>query len=294
MATVLSPPSPGSPYPPVMTSSALLVGFGDLGSDIGARLIERGHAVTAVRRRPDLLPASVRGIGADLTVAGPDLSGVGVDLLVVVLTARPRTEESYRATYVDGMIRALDALPTVPRRAVLVSSTGVYGDLPDGEEADESTVPRPADGPARALLEAEHRFVDRLPHGTVLRLSGLYGPRTRRLVDQVRDGRVSDPDRWTNRLHREDAAAAVVHLLTRPGAPGTLYVGTDDEPALQGDVAAFIAGRLGLPRPPAPTGRGRGKRLSNARLRESGWVPRYPTYREGYGHLGPEDLTAPG
>ena len=277
-----------------MTSSALLVGFGDLGSDVGRRLVAHGHAVTAIRRRPELVPAPLRGIGADLTVETPDLTGVRADLLVVALTARPRTEESYTATYVDGMTRALDALPSMPRRAVLVSSTGVYGDLPDGEEADESTPPRPADGPARALLTAEQRFVDRLPHGTVLRLSGLYGPSTRRLVDQVRDGRVSDPDRWTNRLHRDDAAAAVVHLLTRPGAPGTLYVGTDDHPALLGDVAAFIAARLGLPEPPGPSGRGHGKRLSNARLRETGWVPRYPTYREGYGHLGPGDVTTPG
>lgn len=277
-----------------MTSSALLVGFGDLGSDVGRRLVDLGHTVTAVRRRPELVPAPMRGVGADLTVASPDLTGVDADLLVVALTARPRTEESYRATYVDGMTRALDALPSVPRRAVLVSSTGVYGDLPDGEEADETTPPRPADGPARALLAAEHRFVERLPHGTVVRMSGLYGPRTRRLVDQVRDGRVSDPDRWTNRLHRDDAAAAVVHLLTRPGAPRTLYVATDDEPALLGDVAAFIAGRTDLPRPPVPTGRGHGKRLSNALLRETGWVPRYPTYREGYAHLGPGDVTDPG
>lgn len=277
-----------------MTSSALLVGFGDLGSDVGRRLAAQGHAVTAIRRRPELVPAPLRGIGADLTVESPDLTGVGADLLVVALTARPRTEESYTATYVDGMTRALDALPSMPRRAVLVSSTGVYGDVPDGEEADETTPPRPADGPARALLAAEQRFVDRLPHGTVLRLSGLYGPSTRRLVDQVRDGRVSDPDRWTNRLHRDDAAAAVVHLLTRPGAPRTLYVGTDDQPALLGDVAAFIAERLGLPKPPGPRGRGHGKRLSNTRLRETGWVPRYPTYREGYGHLDPEDVTTPG
>ena len=44
----------------------------------------------------------------------------------VALTARPRTEESYRATYVDGMARALDALAEPPERAVLVSSTAVH------------------------------------------------------------------------------------------------------------------------------------------------------------------------
>ena len=96
-------------------------------------------------------------------------------------------------------------------------------------------------------------------------------------------GQVRDPNRWTNRIHRDDAAAAVVHLLTRTGAPGPLYVGTDDEPALLGDVAAHLAQHLGAPAPPATDPvRATGKRLSNARLHATGWVPAYPTYREGY------------
>jgi nucleoside-diphosphate-sugar epimerase len=133
------------------------------------------------------------------------------------------------------------------------------------------------------LLAAEELFGDRLPGGTVLRLSGLYGGSSTRLVDQVRDGRVDDPHRWTNRIHREDAAAAVVHLLTRPEPPERLYLGTDDEPAQLGDVAAFIADRLGAPAPPsADPAQGHGKRLSNARLRATGWQPTRPTYREGY------------
>ena len=92
-----------------------------------------------------------------------------------------------------------------------------------------------------------------------------------------------EPNRWTNRIHRDDAAAAVVHFLTRTEAPGRLYVGTDDEPALLGDVAAHLAQRLGAPVPPATDpALATGKRLSNARLRTTGWVPAYPTYREGY------------
>jgi nucleoside-diphosphate-sugar epimerase len=65
--------------------------------------------------------------------------------------------------------------------------------------------------------------------------------------------------------------------------PAGLYLGTDDEPAQLGDVAAFLAERLGAPAPPpADPARGHGKRLSNARLRSTGWAPEYPTYREGY------------
>jgi nucleoside-diphosphate-sugar epimerase len=269
-----------------VTSDVLLVGCGDLGSAVGLRLADRGHDVLALRRDADRVPPPLRGLSVDLTRETPRLPDLDARWVVVALTARPRTEESYRATYVDGMRRALDALAatgTLPERAVLVSSTAVHGSSDRPSLEDETASLRPADGPARVLVEAEELFGERLPHGTVLRLSGLYGGSSTRLVDMVREGRVEDPHRWTNRIHREDAADAVVHLLTRPEAPAGLYLGTDDEPAQLGDVAAYLAGLLGAPTPtPADPARGHGKRLSNARLRATGWEPTRPSYREGY------------
>jgi nucleoside-diphosphate-sugar epimerase len=267
------------PVPP----DVLLVGAGDLGAAVGLRLADLGHDVLALRRNAAAVPPPLVGRSVDLTREQPDLSDVRPRLVVVALTARPRTEEAYRATYVDGMARALDALAEPPERAVLVSSTAVHGsrDLPDLE--DETAPAAPSDGPGRMLVAAEQAFHERVPHGTVLRLSGLYGGSSTRLLDQVREGRVTDPHRWTNRIHRTDAAAAVAHLLTMPTEPERLYLGTDDEPAQMGHVAAYLAERLGAPAPPpADPARGHGKRLSNARLRSTGWAPTLPTYREGY------------
>lgn len=269
-----------------MDPDVLLVGCGDLGSAIGMRLADRGHTVLGLRRRAGLVPAPLVGHAADLTREVPSLPRLPLRYLVVALTARPRTQEAYRATYVEGLGRALDALDAAgqrPDRAVLVSSTGVYADLPPDPLTDEDTPARPADGSAQVLLEAEALFTARVPGGSVLRLSGLYGRGHPRFADQVRAGQVSDPSRWTNRIHRDDAAEAVVHLLTRPQRPAALYVGTDDEPALLGDVAAYLAQRLGAPAPARADPAARhGKRLSNARLRATGWVPAHPTYREGY------------
>ena len=240
----------------------------------------------AIRRRAGLVPPPLLGLSADLTAEVPQLPELDLRHLVVALTARPRSEDAYRETYVAGMGRALDALDVagqVPRNAVLVSSTSVYGAQPDGAMIDEDTPARPSDGPARMLLEAEQLFAARIPDGTVLRLSGLYGGPPGRLQAQVLAGDITEPNRWTNRIHRADAAAAVVHLLTSAHAIDRLYVGTDDEPALFGDVAAHLAHRLGAPAPPATDlALATGKRLSNARLRATGWVPAYPSYREGY------------
>lgn len=269
-----------------MTVDTLLIGCGRLGAAIGLELAAAGHEVAAIRRRADLVPPPLVAIGADLTVDAPVLPPMNLDLLVVALTARPRTEESYRATYVDGMARALDALDAAgqrPRRAVLVSSTAVFGDVPPEVLTDERVLAAPQDGPARMLLEAEELFSARVPGGIVLRLSGLYDGDSTRLVDQVRAGGPTDPHRWTNRIHRDDAVAAVVHLLSVRQPPKELYVGTDDEPAQSGEVAAHLARQLGLPPPPpADVALGTGRRLSNALLRSSGWVPAHPSFRDGY------------
>lgn len=269
-----------------MTPDVLLVGCGDLGAAVGLRLADLGHDVLALRRNADRVPAPLAGRSVDLGREAPDLAGVRPRFVVVALTARPRTEEAYRATYVDGMVRALDALPVAPERAVLVSSTAVHPSRDQPALEDETANPDPADGPGRMLVAAEEAFHERVPHGTVLRLSGLYGGSSTRLLDMVREGRVDDPHRWTNRIHRTDAAAAVVHLLTSADQPERLYLGTDDEPAQLGDVAAFLAARLGAPAPPPPDpSLGHGKRLSNARLRATGWAPTLPSYREGYAGL---------
>lgn len=274
----------------VVTSEpdVLLVGAGDLGAAVGLRLAELGHGVLALRRNASLVPAPLVGRSVDLSAEAPDLRDVRPRLVVVALTARPRTEEAYRATYVDGMSRALHALTSSPERAVLVSSTAVHPSRERPPLEDETTPPAPSDGPGRQLVAAEEAFHERVPHGTVLRLSGLYGGSSTRLLDKVREGRVDDPHRWTNRIHRTDAAAAVVHLLTMAAEPERLYLGTDDEPAQMGDVAAFLASQLGdAPAPPpADPEQGHGKRLSNARLRATGWTPSLPSYREGYAGLG--------
>ena len=256
-----------------------MLGCGDLGIRVGTALARAGHDVTGVRRTVSALPDSITGVAADLT--SDELPDLPADLLLVSLTPDRRDEGGYRRTYVEGMRRGLEAVVRAgaPRRAVLVSSTSVYGDL-EGD-LDESTTPAPATGRAEALLEAERLFHD-MTKGAVLRLSGLYGTSTR-MIDGVRRGENKDPGRWTNRIHREDAATAIVHLLTMPAEPEALYVGTDDEPVTAGEVRDFIADELGIARP-TPTGRVTpfGRRMRNARLRAAGVELTYPSYREGY------------
>lgn len=239
-------------------------------------------SVTGVRRDAAQVPPPIRGVAADLTDPDVDLPDLDADLLLVCLTADGRDEDAYRRTYVDGMLRGIEAVvrERTPSRAVLVSSTGVFGDV-EGE-VDESTPPAPSRPTARVLLEAERAFAEALPHGVVARLSGLYGRPHPRVVDEVRRGDDRDPGRWTNRVHRDDAASALAHLLTRVDDPHRLYVVTDDEPCTSGELRALVAAELGVPWPTDDDVTPVGRRLSNARLRATGWQPEIPSYREGY------------
>jgi nucleoside-diphosphate-sugar epimerase len=267
--------------------SVVIAGCGDLGTEIGLRLAEQGQEVVGLRRRAELVPPPLTGLAVDLSTEVPELPG-DIEHLVVATAADGRSPEDYRAAYVDGLRNLLTGVleaGSLPRRAVLISSTAVCAN-PDGEWVTEDTPVAPSTDTARVLLEAEEIFHEHFPHGTVLRLSGIYGPGRTRLIDKVRSGEAASGAAWTNRIHRDDAAAAAVHLLTMDAQPLTLYLGTDDEPAPEREVLAFLAQELGAPQPedvPEADMPGRGsKRLSNRRLRESGFVFEYPTYREGY------------
>lgn len=266
--------------------SVVIAGCGDLGTEIGLRLAEQGHEVVGLRRHAERVPAPLTGLPVDLRTEVPQLPG-DVELLVVATAADGRTPEDYRAAYVDGLRNLLTGVleaGALPRRALLISSTAVCGDG-DGEEVTEDDPPAPATPTAEVLLEAEEIFHEHFPHGTVLRLAGIYGPGRTRLIDRARAGAAAGAA-WTNRIHRDDAAAAAVHLLTMAAQPLTLYLGVDDEPARERDVLAFLAEQLGAPPPEdvpeADAPRRGSKRLSNRRLRASGFALRHPTYREGY------------
>lgn len=282
--------------------NVLIAGCGYVGTALGARLSGAGHRVYGLRRRPEALPGSITPVAADLRLPS-SLSALPRDLDAVVYSAAATgfDDSSYEAVYDRGLahlLAALEAAGSRPARLVFTSSVGVYAQR-DGTAVDEGS-PAAATGPQRHLLAGERRVAAFPARATSLRLSGLYGPGRTRLIDAVRAGLApfhADPPLWTNRVHRDDAAAMIDFLLAHPDPPA-LLIGTDDEPATDEAVHRHLAARLGAPAPrraEAPSTRGAGKRCSNARLRALGFEPRFPTFREGYDALiGGRDQGSPG
>jgi nucleoside-diphosphate-sugar epimerase len=275
----------------------LVAGCGYVGCELARRLVAGGHAAWGLSRRPAGLPDGVEPLAADLTDRAA-LRGLppGLDAVVYAAAAGGPSESHYREAYLDGPRNLLAALAEAgqsPRRVLFVSSTGVYAQC-DGSWVDEHSPTEPADFSGRVMLEGERAVLGGPFPAVVLRLAGIYGPGRTLWIDRVREGtaRRPPPGSWTNRIHRDDAARAIAHLLGL-AAPAPVFIGVDDEPAELADVLTFLAARLGVPPPPhepeTATGgpmRQRGaKRCNNRRLRASGFALLYPTFREGYGAL---------
>ena len=123
----------------------------------------------------------------------------------------------------------------------------------------------------------------------MVRFAGIYGPGRGWMIERARAGAscTGDPPKFTNRIHRDDCAGALAHLVELDDRCDDVYIGVDDAPAEECEVLEWLAARLGAPAPRRVRGgeaaaQGSGKRCRNARLRASGYRFRHPTFREGY------------
>ncbi len=275
-------------------ATVLIAGCGYIGTALGCQLAADGHTVWGLRRRPATLPPDIRPFAADLT-SSETLQTLPPAVDWVFYSAAPDAHDdaAYRAVCVEGLNNLLHALVQGrqhPRRLFLTSSTGVYAQT-SGEWVDETAPAEPTEFAGIRLLEGERLLLRGPFPATVLRLGGIYGPDRAGLIEKVRRGEIVGGDEspvYFNRIHRDDAAGALRHLMMLPH-PDPLYLGVDHEPATLAVVLDWLAKALGVPPPrqgessPLRMPRhGSNKRCRNARLIASGYAFRYPTFREGY------------
>jgi nucleoside-diphosphate-sugar epimerase len=188
--------------------------------------------------------------------------------------------EEYRRVYLAGARNLAEVF--APARLLFTSSTSVYAQT-DGGWVTEESAAEPGRETGQILRETEEAV---LAHGGIVaRLAGIYGPGRSVLLRKFFAGTAvieGDGTKWINQAHRDDIASALVHLVTS-AARGVFNV-NDDRPLSQQEVYGWLATRFARPVPPSgpiETNRKRGwtnKRVSNAKLRGLGWVPRYPSF----------------
>lgn len=272
-------------------SRVLIVGCGYVGTALALELAARGDEVWGLRRNASVLPPAIRPLQGDLldTDALARILPRDPDVVVYAASAGGFSDHAYRTAYVDGVrsvLRALVQSGAQPRRLLFTSSTGVYGRT-DGAWVDEDTPPEPTAFNGSRVLEGEDLVLDGPFPGVVLRLGGIYGPGRTSLLERVRQGNAvcAGIPVWSNRIHRDDCAGALLHLIDLPD-PDPVYIGVDREPADLCEVMTWLAERVGAPAPSRDggggPGRGSNKRCSSHRLVASGYRFRYPDFRSGF------------
>ncbi|WP_431024702.1 SDR family oxidoreductase [Halomonas sp. H5] len=277
-------------------TTTLIIGCGDIGITLARQLKAQGQSVTGVRRRPEALAETgIAAVAADVQDAESLASLPNAEVVIYVISADRFEEEAYRAAYPDGLKAVLAEYAgrkRPPKRVFFVSSTSVYAQQ-EGESVDEASKAVPHGFSGQLMLEAEQALLAHALPGSVVRFSGIYGPGRDRLIRQVREGRIAPatPTMYSNRIHRDDCAGVLAHLIDlaladKPLEP--LYLASDCEPAPLHEVMQWLADKLRVEPSQviqSPLRRRASKRCDNALLLESGYRFRYPSFREGYAQV---------
>jgi len=254
----------------------MLFGHGYLGSAIARDFRAGGWRVSA---------ASLHGgdglLRCDLADPAAVADCPAADLIIHCASSGRGGEDAYRRVFVEGCRNLASAFPDTP--ILFTSSTSVYSQT-DGSLVDEDSETLPQRETGRLLLEAEQIVLD--ANGIVARLSGIYGPGRSVILRKFLTGEAvieEDGRRFLNQIHRDDASAAMLHLA-ESGIRGRIFNISDDRSLSQLECYESLARMFSMPLPPrgpADRDRERGwthKRVSNARLRATGWTPRHPSF----------------
>jgi nucleoside-diphosphate-sugar epimerase len=223
------------------------------------------------------------------------------DAVVHCASTRGGNVDLYRRVYLEGARNLVGQFGG--SRILFTSSTSVYAQT-NSEWVTEKSVAEPNHETGKILCDAEQHLLGK--GAVVVRLGGIYGPGRSALLRKFLNGdAILDPenDRFVNQIHRDDAADAIQFLLKRAPSAGEIYNVVDNEPIPQSECYRWLAAKLGRELPsvgrstrlrqtsvrPGPTARQasqrkRGesnKRVSNAKLRGLGWIPRYPSFADG-------------
>ncbi|MEH6471636.1 MAG: SDR family oxidoreductase [Halopseudomonas sp.] len=275
-------------------ATVLLVGCGDIGTQLGLELSRAGHRCIGLKRHLNQLPAPIQGIRGDVTDPA-SLAGLPQhDYLVYSLVPAAFSAEGYQRAYVDGLTNVLDALrqqSLSPRRLFYVSSSAVYHQHQD-EWVDDQSPTEPRSFSGQAMLRAEAVLEHCGLQTTSVRFSGIYGPGRERLLNWVRqgEGALPEPVHYGNRIHRDDCVGVLRFLIDKDLAGHDLadcYLASDPHPSTYYEVLEWLRQQLTLPEPAQRFDFSRklrtgSKRCRPQRLLDAGYQFRHPDYQSGF------------
>ena len=227
----------------------LFIGYGKTSQRATKLLFEQGHQITTISRSPK---TDVYANHLIQDVRQLDLSAIAPVDAVYVLLAPARNSslsplQAYQQTYVDTVQPIIQALKNHPvQKIMVVSSTRVYGENA-GERVDDDTVPNPIDEQGRLLLQMEQLYQTAFPAACVIvRPTGIYGGSSARMQKLAETTKSCLNIHWANRIHIDDLARFLVHLLHVEHAEKS-YICSNNKPEPLHERILAIQRSLSLP-----------------------------------------------
>ena len=275
----------------IKSLKVLIIGCGQLGFSIVNNADSDVFKLYGFSRSLRKSPASIEMHQVDIlkTEAIDAIKLVNPEIIIYAVSADTQSIESYQDHYVLGLKKTYEAILELDhfKHLFFVSSTRVYGQKTT-KILSELDIAEPSDYGGEALMEAETVARQLKDKATILRLSGIYGPNRKRMIQlaQSNPGNWPATNNWSNRIHEEDAARFIVFLMKRimmQESIEPLYLVTDGVPTKQYDVLTWIRNRLQLTTdtielPILESG----KQLQSVLLNQTGFVLKYPDFTYGY------------
>jgi len=208
-----------------------------------------------------------------------------IDCLIYAVSAKSSDSFSYEEAYFKGISNVLNFKKNYlnqQTKIIFISSTGVYQeDL--GNEVTEDSKLLELDPKYSHIINAEKLVLE--TNGIVLRLSGIYGEGRRYFIDyasRINTFNFNDL-KWTNRIHKTDAARACLRLLSEDFS-GVVNV-SDTLPSVNFKCLNYIRKQNGLPEIDFSFDESKvlsGKKCFPIKLESFNFKFKYPSYIEGY------------
>lgn len=274
-----------------------IIGCGYVGFQVAEQLLAQGRAVAALTHSESnqarLQAAHIQTYFGDLDqIATLDTLPTDIDTLFYFA---PPPSQGIKDTRMQHFLTQLTA--TV-KKAVLISTTGVYGDC-QGAWIDETQPLNPQADRAKRRVHAEQQWQQwadkQQVDWVILRVAGIYGAQ-RLPVARLQKGLPVLEESiapYSNRVHVADLVEACIAASQR--GQGVFNI-TDGNPTTMTDYFNQVATALDLPLPPTLNRQqasaqlspemnsylAESKRINNQKMQqELKVIPRYPTLAAG-------------
>lgn len=272
--------------------NVIILGCGYVGKAVAQQWKQQGLWVTGTTTRAARLAELTPLVDRALVLNGNDASALQAalsDQQVVLLSVGAPSIDAYEATYLQTaktLVQILDQTPV--QQVIYTGSYAVYGDR-QGDWVTEDMPVLPANPNGEILVATEQTLLHAATADRricILRLGGIYGPGRelirifQRAAGTTRPGDGKDVGNW---VHLDDIVGAIE--FARVNQLQGIYNLVQDVPVTTGELLDRLCQLHQLPAvtwdASQPSNRPYNAKVSNQKLRGSGYQFRYPEIQIG-------------